>query len=715
MLQTYFQLQRRPFASVPSPEDYYPASSIEAARTSLVRLIDRQEGAGLVIGSIGIGKSLLCQLLDESFCHLCRVVNLPSGRLSSRKTLLQVILYELGLPYRDQDEGELRLSVIDHITNEDLCPNGALLLVDEADNLSLGLLDELRSLMNLTSDGRPCLRLVLFGTSRLEEKLTHPRLESFNQRIAGRYYLEPFRQNETREYLQQQFKASGGDPTKVFSNDAAKTIHQATGGIPRLINQLTDHALVLAAAGDYASVDAACVEEAWSDLQQLPTPTNRQSYHVTSDLPSDIVEFGSLDGATTSSDEDLESRFTEIEETIVQIDEGESMAIADHNTPSRPKPEVTLVFHPTHDPFGDGFEAEELVIDEFVSPDAIAQRHRRQVTTATSQELAEQLEASIRWSQKSGDGPHLHVQSERPKTEHPSHRQREDQPPGEVRDIGIEAGMLEEPESLDTLERVEKLETLEESRVATENCEVAGADSLPGDDEWVGPELPRPVTSPTDHLAPPVVDGRDAMPSDPAGTGDHGLTFQLGPSGDYPTLGGYPGFPLALHHDSAHQFFLGDETELPNEPTDDIDADISNPLPADEAPGDDGPIDLGSGEFIAVGTSPVDEEDGPAPTSDPAWQPDSNSHDFVAPEHPAPVANPVNRTESEHSIKAGAAEPRPAARDYRRLFTRLRRPDRSADHGTDPATAAQSSYEPHCQNRASRGRRVPALKPSLNW
>ena len=402
MFESYFQLQRRPFSSVPSTEQYFAAATIESTRVSLVRLIERQSGPGLVVGAIGTGKSLLCELIAESFRHRCRTIILPSGRLCTRRSLLQVILYGLGLPYRELEEGELRLSLIDHVTNKDVCPNGLLLLVDEADNLPMTLLDELRSMTNLCCEGEPCVQMALFGTPRLEEKFTHPRLDSFNQRIAGRFYLDSFTSDETAQYVTQLFDECGGNANEVFSEGALQAIHSATEGIPRLINQLADHALIMATANSIRHIEGQDVEEAWADLQQLPFPA--PTHGISDDLPADIVEFGQLEdmtdavGQAESALDEIEAQMDLVSDEAVEAEFVTHTNVASQEPPSDnppDEPEVTLYFHEAHDPFGNDFEEEEVVIDHFLSPDALSQRHCRQVRDANSDTLAAQLDDAM--------------------------------------------------------------------------------------------------------------------------------------------------------------------------------------------------------------------------------------------------------------------------------------------------------------------------------
>ena len=202
---------------------------------------------------------------------------LASGRLSTRRALFQAILYALGRPYRDMDEGELRLAVVDHLTVGEGSSRGMLLLVDEAHTLPFRLLEEIRLLSNLARNGQPLVRLVLAGAAVLEERFANPKLDSFSQRLSARCYLEAFNRSETQDYIQWQIDSAGGLGSEVFPEATCQSVFQATGGVPRLINQVCDHALLLAYVAGRKTIEPADVEEAWADLQQLPTPWSGES------------------------------------------------------------------------------------------------------------------------------------------------------------------------------------------------------------------------------------------------------------------------------------------------------------------------------------------------------------------------------------------------------------------------------------------------------
>ncbi len=395
MYESFFHFQARPFHASPMADRYYPASSIEQARETIVRCVDRAEGPAVVMGAAGMGKSMLCQVLAQRFRDRFRVAMLASARLCTRRALLQNILFELKQPYRDREEGELRLSLVDFLEPSDTCRHGMLLLVDEAHMLPLRLLEEIRMLTNLVRDGQSRVRVVMAASLAMDERLGSPRLESFNQRIAARCYLQSMNRDETLGYVAAQIKAVGGVPEKVFTPDALQAVYRATDGVPRLVNQVCDHVLVMAAVGQQAPVTATGIEEAWADLQQLPVPwaSGEPAAAAREEGETGILEFGQLDDPGTtcevevgsddmlSSSESVEpsvtARLEEIESGISALDAElaepgvQPAERADTSfTPLTSKPEIELIFHQAHDPFSEPFEDEEVVADPYAEPAA---------------------------------------------------------------------------------------------------------------------------------------------------------------------------------------------------------------------------------------------------------------------------------------------------------------------------------------------------------
>ena len=144
------------------------------------------------------------------------------------------------------------------------------------------------------------MRLVLAGAAVLEERFASPKLDSFSQRLSARCYLEAFNRTETQDYIQWQIDSAGGLGSEVFPEATCQTVFQATGGVPRLVNQVCDHALLLAYVAGRKTIEPANVEEAWADLQQLPTPWSGGAKSEAAD--SGVIEFGSLDDSPETTD-----------------------------------------------------------------------------------------------------------------------------------------------------------------------------------------------------------------------------------------------------------------------------------------------------------------------------------------------------------------------------------------------------------------------------
>lgn len=282
----------------------------------------------MLVGPTGSGKSLLCQMLAHYFRNTFRVVVLSHGGLTSRRALYRALLHGLGKKFRGLDETELRLALTDYLTKSDECRAGVLVIIDEAQSLSVRLLEELRVLCNATRDGSPCIRLIVSGNDAFEERLASPKIASFAQRVAARCYLETLGAVETQSYVWSVLRSAGGRAEMIFSEDSCDRVYRATEGVPRLINQLCDHSLVLAFADQQKTVSPACVDEAWADLQQLPLPETAESVEP-SQPAAETIEYGSLDdeepapaesSLSFGSLDDIDGALTAVEEHLDAAD-----------------------------------------------------------------------------------------------------------------------------------------------------------------------------------------------------------------------------------------------------------------------------------------------------------------------------------------------------------------------------------------------------------
>ena len=299
MHDSLFQFAGQPFSAAPDPAAYVPLEPMEMAGKTLTEAIRRRRGPSLLIGPTGSGKSLLAQLVAGQVKSSHHPLLLSSSVFCTRKALLQHILHGMQVPFHHPGEGELRLAIVDALAKRENLQGGLALIVDEADRLATPLLEELRVITNIVRDGQPQVQLLLVGDARLEEQLAEPRMSCLNQRIASRCYLRAWKRDETTRYIQRQLERAGADAAQLFTPEALITLHEITTGTPRLVNQLADHALWLAAKDQAAPIDERAIHVAWSDLQQLPLPAEFQLAAL--DEAVDTIEFGELDEIDTAA------------------------------------------------------------------------------------------------------------------------------------------------------------------------------------------------------------------------------------------------------------------------------------------------------------------------------------------------------------------------------------------------------------------------------
>lgn len=261
----------RPFLATPRVDFYHPARAIDTALQGLDRLVRRSEGIGLVVGPPGTGKSLLLAMVAETVGDDFAVALLTGTRICTRRALWQAILAAIGEPYRGIEEGELRIGVVERIRGLAATGSGLVVLVDEGHTLPTRLIEELRQLTNIPTP-MPAVHIVLAGTAELEEILGSPKMESFTQRIGARHYLEPLDHAETVAYVRTQMKMAGLEWDAAFEPGCDDAVFTATDGVPRLINQLCDIALVASTEAGRERVTPDGIAAAWSEIQRLPPP-----------------------------------------------------------------------------------------------------------------------------------------------------------------------------------------------------------------------------------------------------------------------------------------------------------------------------------------------------------------------------------------------------------------------------------------------------------
>jgi len=276
MYESYYQFQRRPFSATPDSDCMFLTDSLREMLAEYVVTAERGQGIGVLTAAGGMGKTLLCQRMARELSRQFQVALVKNANFSTRRSLLQSLMFELGQSYSGLSEQELRLQLEQYCASALNECEGIVMILDEAHLLTERLLEEVRCVTNLSSGGVPLVRVILSGQPGLEETLARPGMTALNQRIAAQHHLESMTRRESQQYIEYRVNWGGANPQQIFSDEALENIAHAADGVPRAINQLCDHTLMLAFVSDAPCVDVEHVEQALEDLRQLPLHWNER-------------------------------------------------------------------------------------------------------------------------------------------------------------------------------------------------------------------------------------------------------------------------------------------------------------------------------------------------------------------------------------------------------------------------------------------------------
>lgn len=294
MYESYYQLSGRPFNHSPNTECFFAGDYVRESLSQLVRIVTRGEGVSLVTGPTGTGKSSVCQLLVEHFQFSHQVIYFQHGLFSSRHAFLESVVLALGISNARNSEAKNRAAIREHLFNLDEYPRSLLLIIDDAHQMSVDVLEECRQLISLVYGGTTRVHLVLAGLLKLEDSLAQPTFASLNQRVVHRCYLSALSSIETRSMIGDCLLKAGGEPAELFTRDALRKIYEYTEGVPRIAVQLADRAMLLGMQREQPILDSFDIELAWADLQQLPEPKTQKELAQTAAPASSAIEFGLL-------------------------------------------------------------------------------------------------------------------------------------------------------------------------------------------------------------------------------------------------------------------------------------------------------------------------------------------------------------------------------------------------------------------------------------
>jgi len=266
MYKKFFGLKENPFNVNPDPRYLFLTHHTQEALACLTYGIETRKGFILLTGEVGTGKTTLINKLLE-WLHKERVSTafVFNPRLSVMQ-FFEFMMADFGIPCESRQKGQMLLKLNQWLLERYQAGERAVLIVDEAQNLSPQMLEEIRLLTNLETSTEKLLQIVLSGQPELDQKLSQPQMRQLRQRITLRAKTRQLTIEETQGYIQERLRIAGAESTEIFSPEAITAVHRYARGIPRVTNLLCEHALVSSYVDQLNPVPPEIVEEVARDF-----------------------------------------------------------------------------------------------------------------------------------------------------------------------------------------------------------------------------------------------------------------------------------------------------------------------------------------------------------------------------------------------------------------------------------------------------------------
>jgi putative secretion ATPase (PEP-CTERM system associated) len=265
MYEKYFQLRERPFALSPDPDYLYPSKVHQEALSYLRYGIEGHAGFVVITGEIGSGKTTMLQSLLGRLDRNTTVARIVNTMLDPRE-LLDAIMLDFGMDPTGLSKPVLLHKLAEFLVLQRQAGRLTLLVIDEAQNLSLPALEEIRMLSNLETEKSKLIQIIMIGQPELREKLALPQLRQLRQRITVSYHLAPLDADETANYINHRLKRAAVGPALEFPHDVTDLVHLRSRGVPRIINVIADATLLFAYGVDRRDIDESITREALDEL-----------------------------------------------------------------------------------------------------------------------------------------------------------------------------------------------------------------------------------------------------------------------------------------------------------------------------------------------------------------------------------------------------------------------------------------------------------------
>jgi putative secretion ATPase (PEP-CTERM system associated) len=277
MYTEYYNLSARPFQLTPDPKFYVDTKTHRKAMAYLTYGLGQGEGFIIITGDVGAGKTTLVgrllQTIDKSRLVVANIVT----SLVDADNLLKMIASALGIATDGLDVATLLNRLEKFLRVQHHQGRRVLLIVDEAQNLPVGSLEQLRMLSNFTADAKPLSQTILLGQPEFREKLSSSgELEQLRQRVIASHHLEPLKREEMPEYVENRLALCGWSNDPTFSESAYDALFEYSGGVPRKLNNLCARVLLFGALEERHEIGEDTVREVVDDLHKDNAPRERE-------------------------------------------------------------------------------------------------------------------------------------------------------------------------------------------------------------------------------------------------------------------------------------------------------------------------------------------------------------------------------------------------------------------------------------------------------
>jgi general secretion pathway protein A len=261
-----FKLKELPFRLSPDPQFLYLSKQHARAKAYMESTIWFTDGFVVITGEIGAGKTTLIESFLKEIQTDVVVAQINQTQVSAID-FLQAVLVQFGFSPFKMKKAELIATINNFLIEQYAAGRKVLLIVDEAQNLSMRVLEEIRLLSGVETTKEKVLRIILAGQPELNEKLDAPELTQLTQRIRLRFHLSTLTQAEMTAYIQHRLEVAGGGDRQIFAEDTFPELFRYTGGVPRLVNTLCDTSMMAAYTGSHDVVTVDDIKEAVEELQ----------------------------------------------------------------------------------------------------------------------------------------------------------------------------------------------------------------------------------------------------------------------------------------------------------------------------------------------------------------------------------------------------------------------------------------------------------------